>query len=225
MRSIGFSSVDIENATLIQHDDKGEEIETLGLLWDHCRNNLDDKVVYIHNKGSFHPSEKNDLMRRFMTRGALSEDCSNMPTTCNISSSRMSPFPHAHVSGNMWVARCDYVQKLINPLNFKEAMRTKVNSKVSCCDGSGRNAAEHWVHSRPSVRPCDLSTSNYTWNYYGIPLGDFGMLLEPAPRFELTVYEKEDICPTRKLSQMLSEYQSSSIKFHQTHGGAGIYTA
>ncbi len=206
VRSIGFP-VEIHNATHVRHDENGDEAETLGLLWDHCQDNLDDIVVYIHNKGSFHPSKKNDILRRFLTRGALSEECSNMPTTCDVCSSRMSPLPHPHTSGNMWAARCDYVKKLIDPLKFNEAMRTKVHPKQNACIGTGRYAAEHWVHSHPSVRPCDLSTSNFTWNYNGVPEGDFEMQLEPAPRFELSRYEKKNVCPKPRLFRILSEYR------------------
>ncbi len=205
VRSIGFP-VEIHNATHVRHDENGDEAETLGLLWDHCQDNLDDIVVYLHNKGSFHPSEKNDIMRRFLTRGALSEECSNMPTSCDTCSSRMSPLPHPHTSGNMWVARCKYVQKLINPIKFQNTMRMEVSPQEEGCLGTGRFAAEHWVHSHPSVRPCDLSTSNYTWNYDGVPEGDFEMRLEPAPRFELSRYEK-DVCPKPRLFGILSEYK------------------
>ncbi len=216
VRSIG-SRIDIYNATHIRHDENGDETGTLGLLWDHCREreNLGGKVVYIHNKGSFNPKPKNDVLRRFMTRGALSEECSNMPTTCNVCSSRMSPVPHAHTSGNMWVARCDYVKKLIDPLKFEEAMRTKVNPKEGeeSCNGMGRFAAEHWIHSHPGVRPCDLSTSSdFTWAYENVPEGEFEKRLEAAPRFELTKYRKKfyerKYCgPPKPLSKILSEYR------------------
>jgi len=112
-------------------------------------------------------------MRKFLTRGALSQVCMNMPLSCNVCSSRMSPLPFAHTPGNMWLARCDYVNTLIDPLKFEEAMRTKVNLGGWGCDAMGRHAAEHWVHSHPRVKPCDLSNSNYTWNYDGVPEDDF----------------------------------------------------
>ncbi len=211
VRSIG-SRIEIYNATHIRHDENGEEIETLGLLWDYCRDNLNDKVVYIHNKGSYHPWKGNHNLRRFMTRGALSEECSNMPTSCNVCSSRMSPLPNPHTSGNMWVARCDYVQKLINPVNFPEVTRMKVdpdlNYSTRGCDGTGRYSAEHWIHSHPRVRPCDLSTSDFTWSYDHLPEGNFEKKLEPAPRFELAKYVKEKTCqPPQDLVRLLSKYR------------------
>ena len=207
VRSIGLR-VDVQNATHIRHDENGGEPGTLGLLWDHCRerNDPSEKVVYIHNKGSFHPSKKNHLMRKFLTRGALSQVCMNMPLSCNVCSSRMSPLPFAHTPGNMWLARCDYVNTLIDPLKFEEAMRTKVNLGGWGCDATGRHAAEHWVHSHPSVKPCDLSNSNYTWNYDGVPEDDFEIRLEAAPRFALEQY-RQKVCSVKPASQVLSEYR------------------
>ncbi len=129
VRSIGVP-FEIENATLVRHDEDGDEAQTLALLWQYCKdhpNPADEsaKVVYLHSKGSFHPMVKNDRLRRFLTRGALSQECANLPSSdpCNVCSSRMSPLPHPHTSGNMWLAKCDYVQKLINPMMFEEKMR------------------------------------------------------------------------------------------------------
>ena len=118
----------------------------------------------------------------------------------------MSPLPFAHTPGNMWLARCDYVNTLIDPLKFEEAMRTKVNLGGWGCDAMGRHAAEHWVHSHPSVKPCDLSNSNYTWNYDGVPEDDFEIRLEAAPRFALEQY-RQKVCSVKPASQVLSEYR------------------
>ena len=68
---------------------------------------------------------------------------------------------------------------------FHKYYNREMRTEELACVGADRYAAEHWVHSHPSVRPCDLSTSDYTWNYAGIPTGDFEKKLESAPRFEL----------------------------------------
>ena len=204
------------------HDDKGDEAGTLNLLWQHCIDDVhsSDTVIYLHNKGSYHPSKANDMLRRFLTQGALSEECMSMPSTCNVCSSRMSPLPHPHTPGNMWVAKCEYIKKLIHPLKFEAKMEefraftdfhnTSRGGKA-WCSGNGRFAFEHWVHSHPSVTPCDLSDSNYVWGYGGVPVNDFEMILEPAPRFEKGRYEKGDCshhtaAQGRKLEYRLSEY-------------------
>ena len=53
--------------------------------------------------------------KEYFTVAALSEDCRNMPSSCNVCSMRMSPIPHPHTPGNMWAARCSYVSNLIDP--------------------------------------------------------------------------------------------------------------
>ena len=105
VRSIGVP-VYLGNVTTVRHDAEGSEMETLGLLWRHCRSHADDKVVYIHSKGSFHDRRGlNGKLRRFLTRGALSKECLELPATCNVCSSRLSPVPHPRAPGNMWLAR------------------------------------------------------------------------------------------------------------------------
>ena len=74
--------------------------------------------------------------------GALSKECAMMPEdTCNVCSSRFSPVPHPHTSGNMWLARCDYIKKLIDPLIFEAAMNSldyDGGEAFLACDGRGR---------------------------------------------------------------------------------------
>jgi hypothetical protein len=59
------------------------------------------------------------------------------------------------------------------------------------CIGSQRFSAEHWIHSHPSVKPCDLYTDpKFQYGYRhldissGLKEGDFEFQL--APRFGLT---------------------------------------
>lgn len=184
------------NATL-HHYEQGDEEITLQDLWAYC--SRDDthpkqKVAYLHSKGSFHQHDANDRLRVYLTKGALSSECSSMPDTCNVCSSRMSPMPYPHTSGtgencyqtqelevrittlhwcscllkfhstghpthtlsffyvpcksgNMWMARCDYVRKLFEPKSFKDAMYTtskELLGNESACMGTGRYAMEHW---------------------------------------------------------------------------------
>ena len=78
VRSTG-KPIQIENATILQHDDEGDESQTLGLLCQHCVENPSDTVVYLHSKGSFHATEENNRLRRFLTRltyGTIKESAS-----------------------------------------------------------------------------------------------------------------------------------------------------
>ena len=175
------------------HRTGGNEVDTLQKLWEFCNNNSQNNleqqmVVYLHSKGSFHPSEDNDNLRRFLTRGALSHECATLPHNCTVCSSRMSPIPHSHTSGNMWLAKCSYIQQLLDPDTFVSAMGHKINA----CFGTGRYASEHWIHSHPSNRPCDLYTNpQFVWNYAGIPtITEFedNLSLDMAPRFPKALY-------------------------------------
>ena len=128
-----------------------------------------------------------------------------MPSSCNVCSSRFSPIPHAHVSGNMWAAKCEYIQTLMNPVEML-AMETKDDN---ACRGTGRYTSEHWVHSHSSVRPCDLyDNPEFTWNYDGIPEKPFEINLQQAPRFPLDTYKKQ-VCGDRghKIEHYYEDYK------------------
>ncbi len=184
------------NLSISVHYNQGSELLTLHTLWEYCKsnNNPSTKVIYLHSKGSFHPTRQNELLRNFLTLGALSEECANLPDSCNVCSSRMSPLPHPHTSGNMWLARCDYVAQLFNPfMTYDHILFRRDNG----CKGWGRYLAEHWVHSHPSVKPCDLYPGKeFTWYYHGIPQGAQLELreLKLAPRFQFEDYVKRKIC-------------------------------
>ncbi|MGK3752685.1 MAG: hypothetical protein ACI8RD_004990 [Bacillariaceae sp.] len=61
-----------------------------------------------------------------------------------------------HTSGNMWLTRCDYVQRLIDPYLFEKRMDNITSNCTSngreSCDGRIRYSAEHWIHSHPTVK-------------------------------------------------------------------------
>jgi hypothetical protein len=212
----------------------GDEGETLHALWNYCRsnNNHDTKVVYLHSKGSFHPSEQNDKLRRFLTEGALSGECAHLPDTCNVCSSRMSPLPHPHTPGNMWLARCDYVAKLVDPFALKEKKLPKQYLHDNACHGYGRFFFEHWVHSHPSVSPCDLYAGNeYTWAYEHVPRVPFRKNLQRAPRFEFNHYVQMEssLCPLTPdavLGRQVKDYKTiyNSVALADSWWGWNFFT-
>jgi hypothetical protein len=209
------------DARLVKHYSQGDEVLTLHDLWQYCRRNdthLQQRVIYLHSKGSYNPKKENDQLRAYLTRGALSRECSTMPIDkCSVCSSRMSPMPHPHTPGNMWLSRCDYVRQLIDPQQFTEAMQRvitkwKMLGQRAFCMGYDRYAVEHWVHSHPTVQPCDVDgSSNYVWNYDGIPDTNFSLDLQPAPRFRpYSVFVKSGLCKGNlggtSLHERLAEY-------------------
>jgi len=73
-----------------------------------------------------------------------------------------------------------------------------------------RYAAEHWIHSHPSVRPCDLHTDpKYVWLYEPLPDGDYVKEFQLAPRYPLKTYVKKEYCAKdgQSLQQRLDEYK------------------
>jgi hypothetical protein len=85
IRSIG-AKLNVCKATNIQHDEKGDEIVTLKVLWKCCHETeytpWRKSCLSSQNMGSFHRLEKNDLLRKWLTRAVRSEDCASMPLYC-----------------------------------------------------------------------------------------------------------------------------------------------
>jgi hypothetical protein len=192
-----------EKCSLLEHTENGDEIGTLQELHEYCKNNPQDAVIYIHNKGSFHPNEENTLMRRVLTKAVFLDACTGLKrddNSCNVCSARFSPIPHWHSPGNMWVAQCDYIRNLIAPKLFpthvdkavEEAKRRwewKVSHPSSL--GQGRFASEHWVHTHPNVNPCELySSDHWVWGYTCTLRLDVNGKFERAraPRFPISTY-------------------------------------
>jgi len=187
------------------HYDKFSVDQTLHSLWEHCRKNESDKVIYLQKESE--NVEGNSLF----ASGALSSQCTNLPDTCNICGTRFSPVPHPHFAGNMWLARCDYVTQLIDPLLFGKKMK-EVAPNGAHCRGTGKSSAIHWINSHPAAMPCDLHPSpsfQYSTDVKQLASTEYDQDLKSAPRFDSIVYTKN----TKKcgknsfiLNQRLDEY-------------------
>jgi len=109
----------------------------------------------------------------------------------------------------MWAAQCSYVRQLVAPNRLAD----KMGDKEDWCRGSGRFASEHWVHSHPASKPCDLYTKQaFTWGYRGVPsLGEFesASALASTPRFNESVYRKKAFCRGQyKVEVPLSDFRN-----------------
>jgi hypothetical protein len=155
----------------------GNEHTTLQLLYTHCLAHPKDRAFYIHTKGSFHAHAANDALRRnhmHAVAGCIGMDGVANADVCGL---RVSPLPHPHYPGNMWVARCAYVGRLRAPMEFEGLMGAF--AKPDCPDwsvGKDRYSAEHWILSHPSAVAADVLPSYtgldppyYTWGYAGLP--------------------------------------------------------
>jgi hypothetical protein len=77
---------------------------------------------------------------------------------------------------------------------IKKKLHVKFYANDDACRGFGRYFFEHWIHSHPSVSPCDLYPGKeYKWNYASIPTGEFVKEIKMAPRFNIQMY-KGRIC-------------------------------
>ena len=77
----------------------GDERDTLQLLYDHCIRNKEDRVIYIHSKGSFHPSKSNDVLRRNLMKAVNYCVRAGILDHGDICGLRFAPIPYPHISG------------------------------------------------------------------------------------------------------------------------------
>jgi hypothetical protein len=167
--------------THMEHYDDGLEQVTLQKVHDFCSIHEDHRVVYLHTKGAYHPRPANQGWRRHMTAATTSQDCLAPPDdTCNLCGSIYYPFWTSFMPGNMWTAKCSYIQQLLPPKEFELRQRNlikevlimrvvgtlslrmfpkKDGSNLSMGDlyGLNRYSDEHWVGSHPAVVPCDVA--------------------------------------------------------------------
>jgi hypothetical protein len=182
----------------LRNVEQGDEGLTLQSLWEYCQtqNHTDHLVTYIHDKGSFHPSEPNDKLRIMLTKAVFSNECQtiNNNNKCNICAARFSAIPHYHMAGNMWTAKCRYVKHLIAPDRFASRMDDLVDYVLSHANDTDTNTTtsipqptpfqirlqfplglkrfshEHWLGSHPSLQPCDVYPNpNYQNGYTNLP--------------------------------------------------------
>lgn len=212
----------------LHHFDKGTEELTLTGVHQHCsqqpesewnRNAMDDnnkektsttkverdarRVVYMHNKGSFHEHPFNEQWRRLMTYSVTSEECLHPSDgTCNLCGLYFVAERGFFMPGNFWTARCDYVERLKEPKRFavrstevmKEALLMNLKHEFdfdmyAFADenyGVDRYADELWVGGHPSIQPCDLSMGKQ--ENFGTGYGDpfFEWVLSIWDPFQVT---------------------------------------
>jgi len=124
------------NCVLLNAVPEGDEVLTLQALHDYCTVNPSGRAIYVHAKGSFTLNEKNERLRRVLTKGAFSDECTKMPRyipgnseTCNVCMGKFVGMPFHCSPGNMFVAECEYVKQLIPPKDFTKR-KDEVTSKL-----------------------------------------------------------------------------------------------
>jgi hypothetical protein len=162
----------------------GNEELTLQELYDYCQSHPVERVIYMHNKGSFRKERGNTKIRRLSTTAVTSHACLEMPLSdeypCNVCGLTFQSKPYFHMTANHWVAECSYVRELLPPKVYT-ILRTDLLHRLwdadSCLHttdtghemswdlenstflktfGLGRYAMERWLFGHPSLIPCDV---------------------------------------------------------------------
>eukprot|EP01039_Chlorochromonas_danica_P002176 gene2176-2374_t len=149
------------------HGRYGNEVQTLKLVYDYCQGHAKQssssgagagagsnvKILYFHNKGSFHPTPENRQLRQVLDCFVLSPDCLSVLDDYDTCGMRFTPLPYLHYSGNFWWSTCNHINKLIDP---------------AAGDTSRRRGP-----LLPTYRPADCMRSSvdkrYITSYYDLP--------------------------------------------------------
>jgi hypothetical protein len=158
--------------THVRHETSGFEEVTLQPLYEYCVQQPEHRVIYLHSKGTFHPSHGAERWRRAMTEAVTSRHClhDDIPSQCHVCGLTFSPVWTPLYPGNMWVGACSHIRLLIPPRDFAERM-TKFtdnlplyhfhyelyNASLPDHMGTERWAMEVWVTSHPTLTACDVS--------------------------------------------------------------------
>lgn len=161
----------------LKHVDDGFEEYTLTTLYEHCQQHVDDRVLYLHTKGSYHYSKNQNHWRMHMTDAVVSQECIERAhnENCDLCGLLFLPQPALHYTGNMFNAKCSYIRTLLHPKEFEKKMDKFIargqqllangvlqshllNLQSPSILGSGRFAMEQWHGSHPDLHKiCDIS--------------------------------------------------------------------
>jgi hypothetical protein len=111
----------------LHHYDEGFELLTLQRMYDYCQytdKEQDDRVVYMHNKGSYHSVfGEADRVRRHLTMAVTNELCLKpADDTCSACGLRFFTVWSMLFPGNFFTTKCSYVRKLIPPVAFPDKL-------------------------------------------------------------------------------------------------------
>lgn len=149
----------------------GQELQTLGLLTQFCKSNPTSKVLYFHDKGSYHHSYANVKFCAVLNCYVLNPNCIDALDDHDTCGWRISPTPRVHYSGNFWWARCSYVNTLIDPMApiNNQTFIDGAKNLGRCVGLDGRYFAETWIGTGINLRPADCMNStidnSYVWGY------------------------------------------------------------
>lgn len=172
----GGATYDIPDSkfTHLSHREHGEEMHTLHMLYEFCHANPKAKVLYFHDKGSFHHTYFNAKFCSVLNCFVLNPHCIDALDTHDTCGWRISPIPRIHYSGNFWWARCQYVKSLIDPMSpVNNQTFLEVNKQfTSCLTTESRYFSEAWIGTGPNIHPADCMNASVDTSYlfgYNMP--------------------------------------------------------
>ncbi len=145
------------------------ETLTLSYLYDFCQHNSDSKVLYFHDKGSYHQTAENTFFRHFLDCYVLNPQCIDALNegfdTCGW---RLSPLPNPHYSGNFWWAKCSHVNRLVHPAEMvlNSTFASLSQSFPHDIASKGRYFPESWVGSYPIFKPADCMSHEVDTTFF-----------------------------------------------------------
>jgi hypothetical protein len=148
-----------------------ETSSTMRRLHEYCTAFPSHRVMYLR-------TEENDLLRRHAIAAVTNAKCTNQQLQqkdhCDVCGLLALPFPFLHYPSNQFVARCSYVNRLLDPELYERRMgevthnalsrRSRRQFVMNTVDAPyhypvAKSAAPHWITSYPNNRICDLSIS------------------------------------------------------------------
>lgn len=160
------------------------------------------RVVYMHNKGSYHDwGGENTRWRSHLTQAVTTKECLQpVIEKCSVCGLLFFGAWALIFPGNFWVADCAYIRKLPPPPTFFVKMddvfrqrQDKIQEnplyKIAFPDvvgidshGAGRYSQEHWIGSHPSLQPCVLTVDPLTeWRQRWRNASEFSWTMFPPP--------------------------------------------
>jgi hypothetical protein len=165
--------------------DRNYEGETLRQLHRFCQQYPTHRVSYMHTQGPMQLRNQagNAELIRHMSMAVTNELCLQPESeTCNVCGLIFYTLWTFFFPGNMFVASCEYVNRLLPPAEFEDQMKAfvgklllqRVRSQVTTnlfpdrmdYFGLDRYGIDHWIGSHPSLKPCDLSNSWHGLEYW-----------------------------------------------------------
>ncbi|GKY94299.1 hypothetical protein MPSEU_000395700 [Mayamaea pseudoterrestris] len=222
----------------LAHYDTRYEGETMRQLFNFCQVNPNKSVSYIHNRV---PEGQHglslDIQRRTMrhlTLGVTSTyflSNSLSAQDCDVYGLKFNYMPHYALYGDMFFAKCGYINQLLPPENFTVRMESfaaevlmqivekKLNVGVLEASAQnlsvGRHVMARWVVSHPSCVPCDLTNqTSHFWESEDRSRNDFSVQV-PGPHDRGSSWDYN--ISTEALLMENPQLRLREVLFHPVH--------